>query len=168
MPGEDALKIYREKRHFEKTPEPAGQPDARKTENPIFVVQKHQATTLHYDFRLEAGGVLKSWAIPKGPSMDPKVKRLAIPTEDHPLEYADFSGTIPPGEYGAGEVEIWDRGTYQNLKIRDGQEIPAEQALEEGHFTFRLEGRKLKGGFALTRTGQGQKARWLLVKMKNE
>jgi bifunctional non-homologous end joining protein LigD len=166
--SDDTLKVYRGKRHFDSTPEPTGQTSVRKRGNPIFVVQKHQATTLHYDFRLEAGGVLKSWAVPKGPSMDPKVKRLAIQTEDHPLEYAEFSGTIPQGEYGAGTVEIWDSGTYRNLKLKDGQEVPPEQALEEGHFTFWLEGRKLKGGFALTRTGTSMDTRWLLVKMKDE
>jgi DNA ligase D-like protein (predicted 3'-phosphoesterase) len=106
--------------------------------------------------------------VPKGPSTDPKVKRLAIPTEDHPLEYANFEGTIPEGEYGAGAVEIWDTGTYRNLKFKDGQEIPPEQAIQDGHLTFWLEGKKLKGGFALTRTGQGKSERWLLVKMNDE
>lgn len=162
------LKTYREKRHFESTPEPAGDKERSTGKKPVFVIQKHKASTLHYDFRLEAGGVLKSWAVPKGPSTDPKVKRLAIPTEDHPLEYANFEGTIPEGEYGAGAVEVWDTGTYRNLKFKDGQEIPPEQAIQDGHMTFWLEGKKLKGGFALTRTGQGKSERWLLVKMNDE
>jgi DNA ligase D-like protein (predicted 3'-phosphoesterase) len=165
--SQDFLQDYREKRHFKQTPEPQGQVKPGNI-NPVFVIQKHQATTLHYDFRLEAGGVLKSWAVPKGPSTDPKDKRLAIPTEDHPLEYADFEGTIPKGEYGAGTVEIWDKGTFRNLKFRDGREIPAEQAIEEGHITFRLEGTKLKGSYALTRTGRSKPERWLLVKMSHD
>jgi DNA ligase D-like protein (predicted 3'-phosphoesterase) len=164
---EESLKEYRQKRHFNRTPEPQGEkgPSGAKS---IFVVQKHQASTLHYDFRLEAGGVLKSWAVPKGPSNDPKDKRLAVPTEDHPLGYAGFEGTIPEGEYGAGTVEIWDSGTYRTLKSRDGKEIPPEESIEAGHITFLLEGRRLKGGYALTRTGQGKNERWILVKMKNE
>ncbi len=164
----EPLKTYREKRHFERTPEPAGKPEKPAGKKTIFVVQKHQASTLHYDFRLEAGGVLKSWAVPKGPSMDPKIKRLAVPTEDHPLEYAGFAGTIPQGEYGAGTVEIWDSGTYRNTKFKDGVEIPPEKAIEDGHITFQLEGKKLQGGFALTRTGQGKEERWILVKMRDE
>jgi len=164
----DQLKAYRARRHFEMTPEPAGKAQKPPAIRPIFVIQKHKATNLHYDLRLEAGGVLKSWAVPKGPSSDPKVKRLAMPTEDHPLEYADFEGTIPKGEYGAGTVAVWDRGTYRNLKFKDGQEIPPETAIADGHITFWLEGRKLQGGFALTRTGQGGRARWILVKMSDE
>lgn len=162
------LKAYRVKRHFKITPEPAGKAQKPSEPKPIFVIQKHKATTLHYDFRLEAGGVLKSWAVPKGPSTDPKVKRLAVPTEDHPLEYANFEGNIPEGEYGAGAVEVWDIGTYRNLKVKDGLEIPPETAIADGHITLWLEGRKLQGGFALTRTGQGDRARWILVKMADE
>jgi DNA ligase D-like protein (predicted 3'-phosphoesterase) len=158
------LKVYREKRHFTHTSEPPGALESA-PQTRIFVIQKHQARTLHYDFRLEAGGVLKSWAVPKGPSSDPRVKRLALPTEDHPLEYAGFEGNIPEGEYGAGTVEIWDSGTYRNLKIEDGKEIPPEKAINDGHITFWLEGKKLKGGYALTRTGRGKDERWLLVKM---
>jgi len=164
----DRLKTYRQKRHFETTPEPAGEVQKASGKKPIFVIQKHKATSLHYDFRLEAGGVLKSWAVPKGPSTDPKVKRLAMPTEDHPTDYAIFEGTIPEGEYGAGTVEVWDAGTYRNLKFKDGREIPPETAIADGHITFWLEGKKLQGGYALTRTGQGSKARWLLVKMADE
>jgi DNA ligase D-like protein (predicted 3'-phosphoesterase) len=157
------LTDYRRKRNFRRTPEPAG--GRRRRGRPRFVVQQHDATRLHYDFRLEAGGVLKSWAIPKGPSLNPKDKRLAVQTEDHPLDYADFEGVIPEGEYGAGAVIVWDRGTYRNLTELDGQEVPTEQAIEAGHVKFWLEGEKLRGGFALTRVGGGRRPWWLLVKM---
>ena len=132
---------------------------------PRFVVQKHDATTLHYDFRLEEGGVLKSWAVAKGPSLKPKDKRLAMPTEDHPVDYAGFEGVIPEGEYGAGTVIVWDRGTYRNLTEEGGEEIPVEEAIDRGHVKVWLEGEKLTGGFALTRMGGGRKPRWLLVKL---
>lgn len=124
---------------------------------------------MHYDFRLQVDNVLKSWAVPKGPSTDPREKRLAIPTEDHPLEYADFEGIIPEGEYGAGGVIVWDKGTYANLK-RDDQdvEVPLSRQLEEGHATVWLEGSKLRGGYALIRTGKGDDSRWLLIKMDDE
>jgi DNA ligase D-like protein (predicted 3'-phosphoesterase) len=160
------LTDYRRKRNFGRTPEPAG--GRRRRGRLRFVVQQHDATRLHYDFRLEAGGVLKSWAIPKGPSLNPKDKRLAIQTEDHPLDYADFEGVIPEGEYGAGPVIVWDRGTYRNLTEQDGQEIPIERAVKAGHVKFWLEGEKLRGGFALTRVGGGEKPWWLLVKMNDE
>jgi len=134
--------------------------------DPVFVIQKHRASTLHYDLRLEIGGVLKSWAIPKGPSMDPKVKRLAVPTEDHPLSYGDFEGVIPEGSYGAGVVIIWDRGTFSSLK--DGQSSLLD-ALDAGHITLSLKGSKLVGGFALIRTkGSGKRPRWLFFKMRDE
>jgi DNA ligase D-like protein (predicted 3'-phosphoesterase) len=164
LPEKDLLEAYRSKRHFDRTPEPGGPKKPAKINKPVFVVQKHQASSLHYDFRLEIDGVLKSWAVPKGPPTDPSIKRLAMPTEDHPLEYAAFKGTIPEGEYGAGKVEIWDKGTYLNLTNKDGQEVPAGQAIAAGHIVFQLKGRKLKGGFALTRTGF-DKGGWLLVKM---
>lgn len=129
-----------------------------------FVIHKHDASRLHYDFRLEAGGVLKSWAVPKGPSTDPSQKRLAIPTEDHPLDYLDFEGVIPDGEYGAGTVLVWDTGSYENRTTGDdGQPVDVEEAVERGHVVVWLEGEKLSGGFALTRTGGD--SRWLLVKM---
>ena len=114
--------------------------------------------------------MLKSWAVPKGPSTDPSVKRLAVPTEDHPLAYADFEGVIPQGEYGGGVMIVWDRGTYRNLKQADeGGHVPTlTQQIEDGHVTIWLEGQKLQGGYALIRTGKGEKARWLLIKMDDD
>jgi DNA ligase D-like protein (predicted 3'-phosphoesterase) len=159
----DNLKDYQEKRDFSRTPEPAGgrRPDSPE---PLFVIQKHAARRLHYDFRLEVDGVLKSWAIPKGPSTDPQDKRLAVPTEDHPLEYAGFEGLIPEGEYGGGTVLVWDTGSYRNLTEKKGQAIPMDQGLAHGHVKIWLEGRKLRGGYALTRFKTGKDESWLLVK----
>ncbi|MBA0052114.1 3'-phosphoesterase [Streptomyces sp. AJS327] len=124
------------------------------------MVQIHAATTTHFDVRLEVGGVLKSWSVPKGPSADPGVRRLAMPTEDHPLEYRDFEGVIPRGEYGGGSVIVWDRGSYEPLS----RDFPA--ALERGHVSFRLRGSKLRGGYALIRFRGGDEEReaWLMVK----
>ena len=130
---------------------------------PKFVIQQHDATTLHYDFRLEIGGALASWAVPKGPSTDPRVKRLAVRVEDHALAYGSFEGRLGPG-YGAGAVIVWDRGTYRNLA-----EDPPEQGLEDGRLRFWLDGQKLRGGYALTRTGTTRgREQWLLVKMRDE
>jgi bifunctional non-homologous end joining protein LigD len=157
----DLLKSYREKRNFGITLEPPGEGSISR--NQIFVVQKHSARRLHYDLRLEVDGVLKSWAIPKGPSLDPKDKRLAIQTEDHPIEYALFEGTIPEGQYGAGTVIVWDTGSYANMTKIDGLSISMAKALENGHVSIWLEGKKLKGGYALTRTKRG----WILVKVKD-
>jgi bifunctional non-homologous end joining protein LigD len=162
MMDEDRLKPYREKRNFGITSEPSG--GEATLGGTIFVVQKHSARRLHYDLRLEVDGVLKSWAVPKGPSLDPKEKRLAIETEDHPLEYASFEGRIPEGQYGAGTVIVWDTGFYKNVTEKDGQAVPMAEALKNGHVVFLLEGKKLKGGYALTRTKRG----WILIKMKDE
>ena len=161
----DPLKDYRDKRDLKQTPEPVGETQAS-TKKPVFVIQKHDARNLHYDLRLEHGGVLKSWAVPKGPSMDPMVKRLAVPTEDHPMGYLDFEGVIPKGNYGAGTVIVWDIGLYRNLK---GDDADLGRNLDEGHATIWLEGAKLRGGFALIRTKRGGKRpQWLFFKMKDE
>ena len=170
MPKKDVLQTYRRKRDLGRSLEPsARRRPASSRRRPRFVVQKHDATTLHYDFRLEAGGALKSWAVPKGPSTDPREKRLAMPTEDHPLGYATFEGVIPEGLYGAGPVIVWDTGTYRNITERGGKEVPVDRAVRDGHVAVWLEGSKLTGGFALTRTGTGKRERWVvLVKMKHE
>ena len=165
--SKDPLKTYQEKRQFDKTPEPAGA-QGKTSETSIFVVQKHAARKLHYDFRLEVEGVLKSWAVPKGPSLNPKDKRLAVPTEDHPLEYADFEGVIPEGEYGAGTVMVWDYGTYRNLTEKKGEEVSMADAIAHGHVKFSLAGKKLKGGFALTRFKKSPDESWLLVKTDDD
>lgn len=158
-----ALEEYARKRSFAKTPEPPPKPSAA-SEGRRFCVQRHLARRLHYDFRLEIGGVLKSWAVPQGPTLDPSVKRLAVMVEDHPLEYGDFEGNIPPGNYGAGSVMLWDRGTYDLL----GEET-AERQLARGDLKFRLHGEKLKGAFALVRMrGRGKGNEWLLIKKKDE
>jgi DNA ligase D-like protein (predicted 3'-phosphoesterase) len=167
MKSKDPLKTYQEKRRFSKTPEPSGG-ERQASDNPMFVIQKHAARTLHYDFRLEVEGVLKSWAVPKGPSLNPKDKRLAVPTEDHPLEYADFEGVIPEGEYGAGAVMVWDSGTYRNLTEKKGKPVPMEEAVPHGHVKVWLEGKKLRGGYALTRFKKPPDEAWLLVKADDE
>jgi len=168
----DKLEDYKKKRDFNKTSEPGDEEvefdwaEGR----PIFVIQKHQATSLHYDFRIEVDGVLVSWAVPKGPSTDPSVKRLAIPTEDHPLGYADFEGVIPEDEYGGGTVMVWDRGTYRNLKKEEEVEkAPSvSEQISDGHLTIWLNGKKIKGGYALIRTSKGDNPRWLLIKMDDK
>ncbi len=160
---------YQEKRDFRRTPEPRGEGKRDKSDQQaVFVIQQHDASTMHFDFRLEVDGALRSWAVPKGPSTDPSEKRLAIPTEDHPLKYADFEGVIPEGEYGAGAVLIWDRGAYQNLSQKDGEDQPMTEALADGHAVVELHGEKLKGGYALQRIGGGDEPRWLLVKTDDE
>jgi DNA ligase D-like protein (predicted 3'-phosphoesterase) len=128
------------------------------------VIQKHAASSLHYDFRIEAGGALVSWAVPRGPSTDPRDKRLAMRVEDHALEYEDFEGQIPEGSYGAGAVIVWDSGTYRNVN----EEVPIERAIDDGHVAIWLEGRKLQGGWTLQRIGGGRRERWLLVKRRDE
>ena len=135
-----------------------------------FVIQKHRATSLHYDFRLEVGGVLKSWAVPKGPSLDPRDRRLAMPVEDHPLSYFDFEGLIPEGSYGAGAVIVWDVGTYENITEVDGRTVSLEQGLDDGYVAVWLSGTKLVGGWSLRRVSMGRddRAKWLLVKKRDE
>ncbi len=165
MARNDRLRRYREKRNLARSGEPAG---GRRRSRPRFVIQQHDATTMHYDFRLEVGGVLKSWAVPKGPSTDPREKRLAMPTEDHPLDYARFEGVIPEGEYGAGPVIVWDAGTYRNQTHIDGEAVPVDRAVEDGHLSVWLDGRKVSGGYALTRIGARGRPRWLLVKEADE
>lgn len=134
------------------------------SKKPIFVIQKHDATRLHYDFRLEVDGVLKSWAIPKGPSTNPKDKRLAVMVNDHAMDYAKFEGVIPEG-YGAGTVMVWDIGTYKNIKESNGESLSMKECLKKGQIEIFLEGEKLHGGYALIRM---QDKNWLLIKMKDE
>ncbi|MGC2421127.1 MAG: DNA polymerase ligase N-terminal domain-containing protein [Candidatus Acidiferrales bacterium] len=161
------LDEYRKKRRFGATPEPAGGSKAPKRSGDlIYVVQKHMATNLHYDFRLEWRGVLLSWAVPKGPSLDPAVKRLAMQTEDHPVEYANFEGVIPAGQYGGGTVMLWDRGTWQ------AESPDVDAALEKGDVKFTLHGKKLRGSWVLVRTrgfgGSSSRSAWLLIKHRDE
>ena len=153
-----ALTEYKKKRKFDKTPEP-GPKEKRTRTGRMFVIQKHRATQLHYDFRLEVDGVLKSWAVPKGPSLDPSVKRLAMQVEDHPVDYAKFEGVIPEGEYGGGTVMVWDYGTYKPENATD-----VSQALKKGELKFSLNGKKLKGSWVLVRTRERQ---WLLLKHRD-
>src|SRR5436853_607065 len=154
-----SLTEYKKKRHFSKTPEPGPEKKRTKTGR-LFVIQKHRATALHYDFRLEVDGVLKSWAVPKGPSLDPKVRRLAMQVEDHPVDYADFEGVIPEGEYGGGTVMVWDYGVYAPENTKS-----VAQALAKGELKFVLLGKKLKGSFVLVRTRDRQ---WLLIKHRDQ
>ena len=153
MDSVSPLKDYAKKRRFDRTPEPRGKIAPRPKHR--FVIQKHRASALHYDFRLEADGVLKSWAVPKGPSLNPADKRLAMEVEDHPVEYGTFEGVIPEGEYGGGTVMVWDSGTYE----ADVDDVG--KALRAGELRFTLDGKKLKGSWVLVRTG-GRK--WLLMK----
>jgi bifunctional non-homologous end joining protein LigD len=162
------LAEYNRKRDFEETPEPRGRA-AKSHRRPIFVIQEHHASRLHYDFRLEADGVLKSWAVPKKPTLSTSVRRLAVRVEDHPLEYASFSGQIPEGKYGAGSVEIWDKGTYENLQEKKPGRLSLTKSIKQGHVEVKLQGRKLKGKFALIRMHrEGKKENWLLIKMKDD
>lgn len=162
---EGGLGRYRAKRDFAKTPEPSGERETGAAAGPEgrYVIQKHHAGHLHYDLRLESGGALKSWAVPKGPSLDPAEKRLAIEVEDHPLDYASFEGVIPEGEYGAGKVIVWDRGTF-----RPQGDASLGAMLEQGAVKIEIAGEKLRGGFALVRTRfGGKKTNWLLIKEKD-
>jgi bifunctional non-homologous end joining protein LigD len=164
-----ALEKYKAKRSFDNTPEPTG--GKGKGSSLIFVVQKHAASRLHYDFRLEMDGVLKSWAVPKGPSMDPAIKHLAMMVEDHPFDYKDFEGKIPTGNYGAGTVIIWDEGTYEPLEKvnskKEAEKLLLRQ-LDSGSLKFEMHGKKLKGEFALVKTqGFGENS-WLLIKHRDK
>jgi bifunctional non-homologous end joining protein LigD len=161
-----ALEEYRRKRDFEKTPEPPPKPVAKKktADLPHFYIQRHDATRLHYDFRLEIGGVLVSWAVPKGPSLEPLAKHLAMHVEDHPLEYGTFEGNIPKGEYGGGSVMLWDTGTWELLG-----DATAQEQIARGDLKFRLHGHKINGEFALIHMrGRGKGNEWLLIKKKDE
>ena len=160
-----ALEEYRRKRDFEKTPEPAPKPVAKKKAKdlPLFFIQRHDATRLHYDFRLEMDGVLKSWAVPKGPSLEPLSKHLAMHVEDHPVDYGNFEGNIPKGEYGGGSVMLWDRGTFELLG-----DAPGADQIKRGDLKFRLHGEKLNGEFALVQMkGRGKGNEWLIIKKKD-
>ena len=166
-----SLTVYKKKRSFKETPEPSGKTKSSRR-GLKFVVQKHDATSLHYDFRLELEGVLKSWAIPKGPSLNPEDKRLAMMVEDHPYDYRTFEGTIPEGNYGAGTVMVWDEGIYEALgyereSIKDQEKILLQE-LKKGDLKFILHGEKVKGAYALVKIkGRGENA-WLLIKKKDD
>lgn len=180
------LPEYDRKRDFGRTPEPdsskrptGGKPEersakgprpGRKRRHPRFAIQKHDASSLHYDLRLEIGGALASWAVPKGPSLDPRDRRLAMRTEDHPLDYLTFEGVIPEGSYGAGPMIVWDRGVYENIsETRRGEPLTLSEALEKGDLKIFLLGEKVSGPFALIRTGEERgRETWLLIKKKGE
>jgi len=178
-PKDQPLDPYRAKRDFEKTAEPSGGGAQPRPDRPRYLIQKHDATQLHYDLRLEVDSVLKSWAVPKGPSLDPGEKRLAVMTEDHPLEYATFEGTIPEGEYGGGTVMMWDRGWWEvdrewvedsktSSKVREAHDQGPATALEAGELKFKLHGQKLKGSWVLVQMkGRGDK-NWLLIKHRDQ
>ncbi|MEJ2589695.1 MAG: DNA polymerase ligase N-terminal domain-containing protein [Deltaproteobacteria bacterium] len=168
MAEDKKLGEYKRKRDFSKTAEPQGRSGESSTK-PRFVIQQHDASRMHFDFRLEVDGVLASWAVPKGLSTDPREKRLAVRTEDHPLDYADFEGRIPEGEYGAGVVIVWDTGPYENMSQKDHEPVPLKEALEKGHAKIDLFGSKLKGGYALIHTRmRGDEKNWLIVKEKDD
>lgn len=159
------LSTYAKRRNVKRSKEPAAQV-AHSKGSPSFVLQQHGARAMHYDFRLEVDGVLKSWAIPKGPSLNPKERRLAVLTDDHPLSYKNFEGVIPEGEYGAGPVIVWDRGKYKNIKVnKAGKPLTMKGAFRKGTIEIILRGKKLKGAFALVRMSGKN---WLLIKMKDE
>ncbi len=172
----NALAVYRKKRNFKATPEPAGTRSQNRKKHgpkePLFVIQKHAARRLHYDFRLQDGGVLKSWAVPKGPSLDPKDKRLAMQTEDHPLNYAEFEGIIPAGNYGAGTVIVWDYGTYVNLSHHPltKKKRSLKAGLARGQIMVWLKGKKLQGTYILMRlkNDAAGKTPWLLIKGRDK
>jgi bifunctional non-homologous end joining protein LigD len=160
-----ALEEYAAKRKFEKTPEPPpGEKKSSSASIPYFCVQRHDATRLHYDFRLEIDGVLKSWAVPKGPTLDPTLKHFAAHVEDHPIDYGGFEGNIPAGNYGAGSVMLWDRGGFELLGG-----VPGAEQIARGDLKFRLNGEKLKGDYALVHMkGRGKGNDWLIIKKRDE
>ncbi len=164
------MKTYNEKRDFTRTGEPKGISGEKKSEIPIFVIQKHDATNLHYDFRLEIDGTLKSWSVPKGPSTNPSVKRMAIPTEDHPLAYAVFEGSIPREEYGGGTVLIWDKGRIKSIKKdEEGNPMSLEESFKAGSIEIDLNGKKLQGGYNLIKMKGGRmRGNWLLMKQDDK
>src|SRR4051794_32825900 len=161
-----SLSTYRKKRDFDKTAEPSGDAPVAPSKQRRFVIQKHAASRLHYDLRLEFGGVFKSWAVTRGPSLDPKDKRLAVEVEDHPLDYGDFEGTIPAGQYGGGTVQLWDRGLW----VPEGK-LSAEAQLAKGELKFSLEGDRLHGSWVLVRMKNdrdgGKRTNWLLIKHRD-
>jgi DNA ligase D-like protein (predicted 3'-phosphoesterase) len=182
-----SLSEYERKRDFKKTGEPRGRSKGKargkakpRRRHPRFSIQKHSATSLHYDLRLEVDGVLASWAVPKGPSLDPRDKRLAVRTEDHPLEYLEWEGVIPKGEYGAGQMIVWDRGVFQNIsETRAGEPMELSKAIEVGDVKIFMLGEKIKGAYALVRTSPTervapggapprQQEQWLLIKKRDE
>src|SRR4051812_32830914 len=161
------LTLYQAKRDFTKTAEPSGKTQVKPAEYPRFVIQEHAASRLHYDLRLEVNGVFKSWAVTKGPSVDPRDRRLAVEVEDHPLDYGDFEGTIPQGQYGGGTVQLWDRGYW--LPVGD---LSAEEQLRRGELKFLLAGERLKGSWVIVRMKNdrdgGKRTNWLLIKHRDE
>jgi DNA ligase D-like protein (predicted 3'-phosphoesterase) len=173
--AKQSLTEYERKRDFSKTKEPSGKPKGKRKararrRHPRFAFQKHSATSEHYDLRLEVDGVLASWAVPKGPSLDPRDKRLAMRTEDHPLEYLEWEGVIPKGEYGAGPMIVWDRGVFQNIsETRRGEKLELADAIEKGDVKIFMLGEKIKGAYALVRTSDpGEREQWLMIKKRDE
>ena len=160
------LAEYNAKRDFTRTAEPAGKVPKARGKALHFVIQKHAASHLHYDFRLELDGVMKSWAVPKGPSLDPTVRRLAMEVEDHPVSYNTFEGTIPQGEYGGGTVMLWDRGTYEPEDGGGAESL--RRGYEKGELRFRMHGQRLKGGFVLARLRRPGRPQWLLIKRRDD
>ena len=162
--AKSVLQAYKSKRDLKKSPEPKAKKKSSKKKN-IFVIQQHHASRMHYDFRIEVDGVLKSWAVPKGPSLNPRDKRLAVMVEDHPLGYATFEGIIPKG-YGAGTVIVWDTGSYKNTTEKNGKSVPITKALDAGHIEIELHGKKLQGLYALIKFRSDNN--WLLIKVNDE
>src|SRR3954447_8873251 len=170
-----SLSEYERKRDFSKTREPSGKAKAKgkgkaRRRHPRFAFQKHSATSEHYDLRLEVDGALASWAVPKGPSLDPRDKRLAMRTEDHPLQYLEWEGVIAEGQYGAGPMIVWDRGVFQNIsETRRGEPMDLAEAIEKGDVKIFMLGEKIKGAYALVRTSKpGDREQWLLIKKRDE